>query len=83
MATIVQFKPDGQNYILLGTGFGAFKATRPSMFLGNLIPTEDQGELKMVSVCDAEGTIRWAQSSDVTVVEVDGQSPAVLLGEDN
>jgi hypothetical protein len=50
MATIVQSKRDGKNYVLLGTGFGAYKATRPGVFFGNLIPDEDEGQITMAAV---------------------------------
>ena len=54
MATIVRSKQNGKKYILLGTGFGAYKATRPGVFFGNLIPEEEQGQIKMVAVCDKD-----------------------------
>ncbi len=79
MATIVQTKKTGKKYVLLGTGFGAYKAARPDVFLGNLWPTEDEGQITMVAVCDGEGRIRWAQSDDLTVVEVDGSLPGNIL----
>ena len=79
MATIIQSKKTGKKYVLLGTGFGAFKATRPGVFLGNLMPEEEEGQITMVAVCDGEGKIRWAQSDDLVVVEVDGSSPGEIL----
>ena len=75
MATIVQSKRNGKKYVLLGTGFGAYKATRPGVFFGNLAPEEEQGQITMVAVCDRDGQIRWTHSDDLTVVEVDGNSP--------
>lgn len=82
MATIVQSKLDGKKYVLLGTGFGAFKATRPGVFFGNLVPEEEKGEITMVAVCDDDGQIRWTHSDALTVVKVDGQSPAALLSDE-
>ena len=38
MAVIVKHIESGERYILLGTGFGAYKATRPSLFFGNWSP---------------------------------------------
>ena len=81
MATIVRYKRDGKKYILLGTGFGAYKATRPGVFFGNLLPNEEQGQITMVAVCDIDGNIRWTHSDELTVVEVDGDSPSALLSE--
>ena len=50
MATIVRHKGDGRCYILLGTGFGAFRSARPGMIFGDILPNEEQGEYTMVSV---------------------------------
>jgi hypothetical protein len=76
MATIVEHKPTGETYTLLGTGFGAYRATRPSVFFGSLIPKEDEGELAMVAVCDREGNIGWIPSEELLVVEIDGKAPS-------
>lgn len=81
MATIVQYKRDGKKYILLGTGFGAYKSTRPGVFFGNLLPNEEQGQITMVAVCDHAGNIQWTHSDELTVVEVDGDSPSTLLSD--
>lgn len=80
MATKVCYKPNGNIYLLLGVGFGAYKATRPSLFLGDWVPTEDEDEMEMVALCDARGKIGWASSADVQVVEIDGAAPQDLLG---
>ena len=40
MAIIVRYKPNGENYVLLGTGFGAYKSTRPGVFFCNLLPND-------------------------------------------
>ncbi len=81
MATIVQYKTDGKKYVLLGTGFGAYKATRPGVFFGNLLPNEEEGQTTMVAVCDPNGTIRWTHSEELIVLEVDGHSPSAVLSE--
>ena len=80
MATIVESTRTGKRYVLLGTGFGAYKATRPGVFFGNLNPNEEEGEFTMVAVCDPKGVIRWTHSDDLIVIEVDGQSPEALIG---
>jgi hypothetical protein len=82
MATIVQYKRTGKKYVLLGAGFGAYKATRPGVFFGNLLPEEEEGQVTMVAICDAEGKILWTHSDELTVVDVDGSSPGeILVGE--
>ena len=79
MATIVEHTDTAKKYILLGTGFGAYKATRPSLFFGNLVPSEDEGASPMAAICDDSGTILWISSSELKVVEVDGAKPEELL----
>ena len=79
MATIVKHKDTGEKYVLLGTGFGAFKATRPGIFFGNLLPQEESGELTMVAVCDRDGRIGWIHSEELTVVEIDGMAPSWII----
>ena len=79
MATIVMHKASGTKYVLLGTGFGAFKASRPSVFFGNLLPDEESGELTMVAVCDSKGNIGWIHSEELIVVEVDGKAPGEMV----
>ncbi len=79
MATIVRYKPNGKNYILLGTGFGAYQSSRPGIFFGHLLPNEEEGQVSMVAVCSQDGSIQWTHSNELTVVEVDGDSPSALL----
>jgi len=80
MAVVVRHNETGQEWILLGTGFGIYKATRPSVFFGNLLPSDEEGQVTTVAVCDREGTIGWIHSNELTVVQVDGQSPSDILG---
>ena len=79
MAVIVKHTQSGQNYILLGTGFGTYKATRPYLFFGNLAPTEESGQTTMVAVCNSQGQIGWIHSEELQVVEIDGKPPNELL----
>ncbi len=79
MAIIVRYKPNGENYVLLGTGFGAYKSTRPGVFFGNLLPNEEEGQVTMVAVCNRDGSIQWTHSDELTVIGVDGDSPSALL----
>ncbi|MDP7078742.1 MAG: hypothetical protein QF415_02545 [Candidatus Undinarchaeales archaeon] len=79
MAIIVKEKETGARFVLLGTGFGAFKAARPGMLLGNLSPTEDKGEFTVLAVSDEKGEVHWIDSDAVVVVEVDGKHPSQYL----
>lgn len=79
MAVIVQHKEAGSKYILLGAGFGAYKASRPGAFLGNLAPVTDSGEIRVVLVSDAAGSLEWIASDMLGVLSVDGEAPGNLL----
>lgn len=72
MAIIVRDKNTNNKYILLGTGFGAYKAVRPSFFGGNLLPHEEEGTIGTVAVCDKKGEISWIDSNDLQVIKIDG-----------
>ncbi|NEO39978.1 MAG: hypothetical protein F6J90_28050 [Moorea sp. SIOASIH] len=79
MAVIVKHRETSQEYIWLGTGFGAYKSSRPSRFLGELFPHEEEGEFRVVAVCDRFGQILWFYSAQLVVVEVDGETPSELV----
>lgn len=74
MATIVRHKNTGRKYALLGAGFGAYKATRPSFFGGNLFPNEDEGTIEAAAVSDSNGIIYWIPTNELQVLEIDGKS---------
>lgn len=79
MATVIQHLETRREYVLLGTGFGMFKAQKPSFIFGNLLPDTDADSVEAVCVCDAKGEIQWFLAKEVQVVQVDGQSPAQIL----
>lgn len=72
MATIVRIKEGNKKYVLLGTGFGAYKSTRPSFFGGNLFPSEEEGTIGVVAVADEIGNILWVEADEIKVIEIDG-----------
>ena len=79
MATIVRVKSTSETGILVGTGLGAFRSSRPSWIGGSLFPTEEEGEIQLVALANARGEIGWFVTEDTEVVSVDGQTPAELL----
>lgn len=79
MAVVVEHIDTKDRYILLGTGFGAYKATRPSLFFGNLAPAEESGQTTMVAVCNSRGEIGWIHSSELRVIQIDGKTPVYLV----
>ena len=79
MAVIVRHNESNKRYVLVGAGFGAYTSARPSLIFGSLLPTEDEGTLPGVALCDEEGRVEWVRSEEVTVLSVDGEAPADLL----
>ena len=80
MAVIVKHERSGDQFILLGTGFGAFKATKLNWFFGNMMADESAGEHSVVAVCNAAGEIGWFGSDELTVVSIDGAPPNQIAG---
>ena len=79
MATVVRSKKNSREYVLLGTGFGAYQSKKPNWFFGDLIADTAEGQFAMVCVCDSKGTVGWLESADVQVVSVDGQSLSEII----
>lgn len=79
MAIIVEHKELKMKYILIGTGFGIYKTSKPAGFIANRIPKEDLGEMTMVAVCNEQGKIRWFNSEELIVKKVDEISPGDIL----
>lgn len=69
MATVVELKENGLKFLLVGTGFGHYKATERGFF-DMLI--EDENESPMVCICDSKGALYWTSSNNIKVVSVDG-----------
>lgn len=79
MATIVQHRDTKVVYALIGTGYGAYKATRPSLLGGSLLPYEESGEIPVAAVCDKTGVIKWFYTDELEVLEIDGIKVEDLL----
>jgi hypothetical protein len=79
MATIVQHTETGEQYVLLGSGFGMFQSKKPNWLLGNLVADVNGAECALVCVCDASGLIGWLDSEEVNVISVDGKPVSELL----
>jgi hypothetical protein len=81
MPVIVRHKESGHKYILVGTGFGKHLSVKESEMFRSPQITGDTDELKMVAVCEDSGDIRWVNSEEIRVVEIDGHTPAELLNQ--
>ena len=72
MATIVE---DYRNkrYVLIGVGYGATQAMRPSAASG-LFTTHRTSESELAAVANPDGEISWVPAHELTVISVDGYS---------
>lgn len=81
MTIIVQHVPTERRYLLVGSGYGAYRSSRPSAIFGSLAPKSTSGVLPVVLCADEVGGLRWIDSAELRVESVDGLSPAQALGE--
>ena len=81
MATIVRHDPTNRKYVLIGSGFGAFQSKKPNWLLGDLMADTSEGQHAMTCVCDSCGDLRWVESTQLTVISIDGSSPTDLLAQ--
>ena len=72
MAIIVRHRKSNKVYALIGTGYGAYKATTPSFLGGNLFPHEEEGEIPVAAVTNEKGEIQWFYTNELKVIEIDG-----------
>ena len=79
MAIIVRHKETRKDYVLLGGGFGVYKAKSPSPLFGNLVPLQEEGESPMVCVCNPKGHIGWFYSDELLVISVDGHPVSDII----
>lgn len=83
MATIVENIEDGKRFILLGSGYGAFRSSVSTPIFGNAGEEEvTKGELPLALVSDRDGKAIWIYANAIRVISVDGQSPAELLDDE-
>lgn len=83
MAIVVLHTKSNKKYVLIGTGYGAYKASRPSVLGGSLFPHEDMGEIPVAAVSDSKGKIHWFLTGDLQVLEIDGQNLNNIIKEEN
>lgn len=74
MTTIIRNKETGEEYILLGTGFGATDYGGKD----RIDPTVAKERFPLLCVCNQKGRIGWVYSEKFEVVLVDGETPAEI-----
>jgi len=75
--TIVRLNSTEKEYVLLGTGFGMFKAQGQAGW-GKMVNTS-KGDKRVVALSNEFGQVLWADSNDITVVSVDGVNISKIL----
>ena len=83
MAILVQHLESQQVFVLIGTGYGAYRSTRPSLLGGSLFPYEDSGEIPVAAVSNEFGVIQWIYTQDLKVIEIDGVKIEEILAPFN
>ena len=79
MSIIVKQIATNEKFILIGTGFAAYKTSKSSTFIANRVPKSDEGEFQMVAVCDETGKISWMKTEEIKVVKINETSPLKIL----
>ncbi|HBE68773.1 MAG TPA: hypothetical protein DDW52_11560 [Planctomycetaceae bacterium] len=83
MVAKARWKKNGQIYLFLGVGFGAYKAMAAGNFLQSFSPIEESDDVGMVALCDRDGNIGWVDYSEVEIIEIDGRHPSDFLDNSN
>jgi hypothetical protein len=72
LAILVKHNITGEEFVMLGAGFGAYQSKKPSTMEGDLISEVEEGTMELLCVADVNGRIHWFDSIDLTVISVDG-----------
>lgn len=80
MATIVRDNLNDKFYVLIGTGFGIAKSSRPGAFVPEAT-TSSSTESGMLAVANSDGDILWLPSFMLSVISVDGKPCRELLAK--
>ncbi|QVK16813.1 hypothetical protein KHQ81_07770 [Mycoplasmatota bacterium] len=67
---LVKIKTTGEVRVLIGTGYGVFKAYGQKGW--GSFPSTSKGEKFKIATCDKTGSIEWIESDSCEVIEVDG-----------
>ena len=79
MTTIVRHRESGERHLLVGSGYGLYRSTRPSVLLGSLAPHTTTGEFPVALCADALGSLKWLPTEELLVESVNGSSPSEAL----
>jgi hypothetical protein len=80
MPTIVVHNETEERYIVIGAGLAAYRMFQWSKLIPGVVGPGEQHEIADIAVSNAAGAIVWLNTNEVTVLTVDGESPASILG---
>lgn len=69
---LVKIKATGEIRVMLGTGYGVFKAYGQKGW--GSFPSTSKGEKYKIVICDKSGSIEWIDSDLCEVIEIDGKA---------
>ena len=81
MAVIVTLEDSKERYVLLGTGYGSYKALKPNWFWGNLVADKDEDSYPVAALADRWGKVGWTTTENLSVVSIDGRTPREILDD--
>lgn len=79
MAIVVTHKQKGGQFVVLGANYTKWKSSRASRLFGDLFPVEEEGAVRVLTVCGADGVIQFGDADAFVVTAIDGQTPQQLL----
>ena len=79
MEIMLRHETTGAEYVFIGTGYSFYKDSIPSPIGGSFFPDVEEGEARMVAVCDKGGAISWLPSDEVKILSVDGVEVSELM----
>ncbi len=79
MATIVQSRSTGEQFAVLGAGFGMVQATATTPVFGGPSPSSKVGKEQLLAVSNAQGEPGFIPLEEVEVISIDGVAPKELL----
>jgi len=72
VATIIQHLDTGNQYFLVGSGFGLYRSQNSSLIGGDMFPNIEEGNETIVIVSDKTGNLCRFHMDEVKVISIDG-----------
>jgi len=79
MAIVVTHVDKGGRFVVLGANASKWATSAGHPIFGNWAPVREEGTVRVVAVCGADGRIQFADADQLRVVEIDGQPLAAVF----